>query len=331
MGGSSKGKGGDSPEIPKEFEFLLPIIQQMMSQGLAESGAFSGALPGLANVQGGMDAAGARNQLGFGTAGGAMDMWNAASGALQSGLGGGFAQLPSDLLGDFEAQFRPGVELSKESAAASTLSDSASAGRTRSQGTTESLARGNAGIEAGFQENLAGVVSSVLPSIIQGQLGGISQGLGAPGQSASLLQQQIMEAFQGTQFGLSLPSMNAAGAGGLLGGMPIDPGEQGKGKGGKTAGIAQLGGAVASLWPVIAGAGATAAPAAAAACWTARQIYGERNPKWTQIRNWLLYRASNKMRNLYLKTGEKVAAFIATRPELQADLKRHFDTLIVEV
>ena len=46
-------------------------------------------------------------------------------------------------------------------------------------------------------------------------------------------------------------------------------------------------------------------------CWVAREVYGIENPKWLEFREWMLNDAPSRLRNLYLKYGERFAKFIS--------------------
>lgn len=45
-------------------------------------------------------------------------------------------------------------------------------------------------------------------------------------------------------------------------------------------------------------------------CWLARRVYGGNNPKWLMFREWLLTKAPNKLKNLYMLNAEKIAGKI---------------------
>jgi hypothetical protein len=58
----------------------------------------------------------------------------------------------------------------------------------------------------------------------------------------------------------------------------------------------------------------TAAKALPFVCWVAREVYGQHNPMWLLFRGWLLDEAPSWFRNLYIKHGERFAAFIRNKP-----------------
>ena len=51
-----------------------------------------------------------------------------------------------------------------------------------------------------------------------------------------------------------------------------------------------------------------------AACWIAREVYGQDNPTWIVFRLWLFTRAPRWFLAWYLKNGEEYAAHLANRP-----------------
>ena len=95
-----KGKGGEQPSIPEEFKQLLPYLESVIGQSIGESQPFLGQLPGLANVNAGVDAAAMRNSIAMGLAPYA-NVFGDSAAALSSGLAGGFSQLPQELINTF--------------------------------------------------------------------------------------------------------------------------------------------------------------------------------------------------------------------------------------
>ena len=81
---------------------------------------------------------------------------------------------------------------------------------------------------------------------------------------------------------------------------------------------AMIGGALGGL-----GAAATGGFAAGGAfgCWVAREVFGEDNPKWLYFRAWLYTKAPKWFCNLYLKHGERFAAFIKNKPMLKSVIR----------
>jgi hypothetical protein len=60
-------------------------------------------------------------------------------------------------------------------------------------------------------------------------------------------------------------------------------------------------------------------------CWVAREVYGEDNPDWMRFREWLYNKAPRWFRALYLKYGERFAAFIKDKPKLKSLIKKWMD------
>ena len=81
---------------------------------------------------------------------------------------------------------------------------------------------------------------------------------------------------------------------------------------------AMIGGALGGL-----GAAASGGFAAGGAfgCWVAREVFGEDNPKWLYFRAWLYTKAPKWFCNLYLKHGERFAAFIKNKPMLKSVIR----------
>ena len=66
----------------------------------------------------------------------------------------------------------------------------------------------------------------------------------------------------------------------------------------------------------------------AAKCWVAREVYGESNPKWMLFREWLNNHAPKWFDSLYIKHGEKFAAWIANKPFLKSIIRKWMDSRI---
>lgn len=64
------------------------------------------------------------------------------------------------------------------------------------------------------------------------------------------------------------------------------------------------------------------------ACWVAREVYGEDNPKWMHFREWMLYRSPRLFRNIYLKYGERFAKFLKGKGWLKAIIRPLMDLAI---
>ena len=63
-------------------------------------------------------------------------------------------------------------------------------------------------------------------------------------------------------------------------------------------------------------------------CWVAREVYGEENPKWLQFREWMLTKASDNLRNLYIKYGERIAESIRNKPLIKSIIRKWMDSKI---
>jgi hypothetical protein len=96
----------------------------------------------------------------------------------------------------------------------------------------------------------------------------------------------------------------------------------------KSAGMFGALGKVGGAFMGAAGAAGGFAPLFAGMCWVAREVYGPSNPKWLQFREWMLNKAPVWLRTLYLKYGERIAAFISDKPFLKRVIKSWMDTKI---
>jgi hypothetical protein len=63
-------------------------------------------------------------------------------------------------------------------------------------------------------------------------------------------------------------------------------------------------------------------------CWVAREVYGIDNPKWLMFREWMLTKASDNLRNFYIKHGEKIAESIKNKPKIKAIIRKWMDSKI---
>ena len=63
-------------------------------------------------------------------------------------------------------------------------------------------------------------------------------------------------------------------------------------------------------------------------CWVAREVYGAENPKWLMFREWMLTKASDNLRNYYIKHGEKIAKSIRNKPRIKALIRKWMDSKI---
>ena len=64
------------------------------------------------------------------------------------------------------------------------------------------------------------------------------------------------------------------------------------------------------------------------ACWVARAVYGEENPRWLLFRGWLLGDAPGWFRRLYMSHGERFALWLASHPGIKSLIRRWMDWVI---
>jgi len=140
--------------------------------------------------------------------------------------------------------------------------------------------------------------------------------LGRPsGQGQQIAQQGLGSAQYGLSAGPGVVFNPEAGLSYMLGQQTnqmnlagAQAGAKGSMMGGLMGGLGQLGGA------------------AIMACWVAREVYGESNPKWKQFRHWMLNKSPDWFREWYLINGESVAEHIKDKPELKAQIKIFMDS-----
>lgn len=63
-------------------------------------------------------------------------------------------------------------------------------------------------------------------------------------------------------------------------------------------------------------------------CWVAREVYGIDNPKWLQFREWMLTKASDNLRNYYIKNGQSIAKSIRNKPRIKYLIRKWMDSKI---
>ena len=63
-------------------------------------------------------------------------------------------------------------------------------------------------------------------------------------------------------------------------------------------------------------------------CWVAREVYGARNPRWLQFRQWVIHKSPNWFFRLYAKYGERFAEFISNKPLIKKFIRKWMDTKI---
>lgn len=76
--------------------------------------------------------------------------------------------------------------------------------------------------------------------------------------------------------------------------------------------------------------GASSAVGGLAMCWVAREVFGERDPRWTQFREWVLLLAPAKFREWYRRNGQTFAAFLKAKPRTKAGIARWMERRIAE-
>jgi hypothetical protein len=63
----------------------------------------------------------------------------------------------------------------------------------------------------------------------------------------------------------------------------------------------------------------------------AREVFGPDNPKWLDFREWLLTRAPERLRELYLKHGPALAARLREQPELKPRIREFMEAKIASL
>jgi len=79
---------------------------------------------------------------------------------------------------------------------------------------------------------------------------------------------------------------------------------------------------------LLSGVGSLGGTAGIFACWVAREVYGADNPKWVEFREWMFTKASDNLRNFYLKYGERIAESIRNKPKIKAIIRKWMDSKI---
>lgn len=67
---------------------------------------------------------------------------------------------------------------------------------------------------------------------------------------------------------------------------------------------------------------------AAVACWVAREVFGADDPKWLQMREWMLTKAPDALREFYLRHGERIADYISDKPSLKDAIRADMEAII---
>ena len=167
-----------------------------------------------------------------------------------------------------------------------------------------------AGAQA-FQYNraLSGDIANILigrPSTAYGM------GSQSFGQGANLAAQPTGPQLFDPNAGINIALQNASNQGNYQSSIyAAKAGREGAIIGGIASGVGALGGGLIGKY-----------------CWVAREVYGEKNPKWKQFRSWLLDDAPKWFLGLYLKYGERFAAFIRNKPKLKAIIRKWMDSRI---
>lgn len=63
-------------------------------------------------------------------------------------------------------------------------------------------------------------------------------------------------------------------------------------------------------------------------CWVAREVYGEHNPKWLQVRSWMLNEAPEDLRSFYIEKGPVIAMKIRDDEEAKAEIRGIMNDII---
>jgi hypothetical protein len=90
---------------------------------------------------------------------------------------------------------------------------------------------------------------------------------------------------------------------------------------------AMLGGLFSGLGAIAAApmTGGTSLAGKFLGCWVAREVYGEDNPKWRIFREWLTFCAPKWFYNLYVKHGERFAAWLKGKHVLKGIIRHWMD------
>jgi hypothetical protein len=182
------------------------------------------------------------------------------------------------------------------------------------------LQQGQQQADRSFAMNLIGARQATASDPFQAILGRPSQ---APGMGmaqsqfgANLAQQQMGPNLFDPNAGINLAlqqNQNLANyQSNIFGSQASLAGAQSQAKG------AMLGG-------LFSGLGALGGGFAARGCWVAREVYGEDNPKWRIFREWLTFCAPKWFYNLYVKHGERFAAWLKGKHVLKGIIRHWMD------
>ncbi|CAB4187786.1 hypothetical protein UFOVP1169_4 [uncultured Caudovirales phage] len=84
----------------------------------------------------------------------------------------------------------------------------------------------------------------------------------------------------------------------------------------------------AALLSSIFGAAGTLGGAKILACWVAREVFGADDPKWLRMREWMLTKAPEALREFYLRHGERIADYISDKPLLKHSIRADMEAII---
>ena len=68
----------------------------------------------------------------------------------------------------------------------------------------------------------------------------------------------------------------------------------------------------------------------AAICWVAREVYGETNPKWLSMRDFILNKASPQLFDKYVRNGPAIADKLKTDPARKEQYRVAMDAILAE-
>lgn len=236
---------------------------------------------------------------------GESDIFGQSLSALGGVVGGdGFSGVTEGLMSSFANAIKPGQDILKDFMTADVFEGAARSGTVRSSQTGEANMRGLAQIDAAGQQAGASFAGQVAPSFIGAQMGAIGQGLGLPMQGIQGLAGPLAQLMQQGQF---QQGMLGDAFDSIFTNIPIQEGRLG----------GKAGGQGASNMGMIAGM-----------CWVAREVYGHDNPKWLDMRDYLLHQAPREFVMFYAKHGPTIAASIVDNDEAKARIRTQMDTII---
>lgn len=137
--------------------------------------------------------------------------------------------------------------------------------------------------------------------------------------SAFINRLNLTNLVSGGGLGLASIGVNASGLFGDRGSTTTTT----KRGGSSIGGIGSILSGVGSLAPFFspAGAGAIFGTQSTLACWIAREVFGEDNPKWVQFWEYLETKAPKWFYDFYLENGEAIAEEIKDKPEVKSKVR----------